>query len=96
MTPGRQRIAYQYRSIASEECVRAHLRFYVGSAGQHAESKRRSVQPSLAEHDSRRASLRAGHADGNQIVDQKSAIALHASLCMPESEFEEHRSWSAR
>ena len=34
--------------------------------------------PSLAIHDIWRASLRFGHADGNQIVDQKLTYALHA------------------
>ncbi len=61
-----------------EECVRAHLRFYVMRAGHHVESKRRSMQLPLAEHDSRRASLCFGHAGGNQIEDQKSAYAMHA------------------
>ena len=47
-------------------------------AGHHVESKSRSVLPSLAEHDILRASLCFGHADRNQIVDQKLAYALHA------------------
>jgi hypothetical protein len=38
------------------------------------------MQPYLAEHDSRRASLRFGYADGNPIVDKKLAYALHADL----------------
>ena len=58
--------------------MRAHLRLYVGRAGHHVESKHRSVLPSLAELDIRRASLPFGHADGSQIVDQKLAYALHA------------------